>query len=52
MKNILLLVSYFPPDNHVGAWRWARLTKKLADKGYKIHVVSINNKNKDYGNEK
>ena len=52
MKNILLLVSYFPPDNHVGAWRWARLTKKLEDKGYKIHVVSIDNKNKDYGIEK
>ncbi len=45
MKNILLLVSYFPPDNHVGSWRWGRLSKELVKKNCRIHVISSHNKN-------
>lgn len=45
MKKVLLLVSYFPPDNHVGSWRWARLSEKLIEKDCVFHVVTSDNKN-------
>jgi len=41
--NILLLVSYFPPDNHVGAWRWGRLVGSLPTDKFNFSVVTVDN---------
>jgi len=48
--NILLLVSYFPPDNHVGAWRWGRLVGSLPTDKFNVSVVTVDN-NGNYNSE-
>lgn len=40
IKKILLITSFFPPDQHTGALRWARLGKHLTERGYEFHVVA------------
>lgn len=41
--RILLLTSYFFPDEHIGASRWNRLSKYLLQMGHEIFVVSSDN---------
>jgi hypothetical protein len=41
--KILLITSYFPPDNHIGSVRWARLGKYLTMAGHEIFVFSAEN---------
>jgi len=41
--RILLLSSYFPPDEHIGAARWKRLSKYLRRSGHEICVVAADN---------
>ena len=41
--KIVLITSYFPPDAHIGAYRWGRLGKALIEKGHEFHVVSGEN---------
>lgn len=38
--KILLIASYFLPDEHIGARRWSRICKYLARLGSKIDVIS------------
>ena len=48
-KSILLIAFKFPPYAGVGAFRWSKLSKYLAERGYKIHVITVdwNNIGKD-----
>lgn len=41
--KILLLTSFFYPDEHVGAARWNRLAKYLLNNGHELFVVSSDN---------
>lgn len=41
-KKILLVSFKFPPYAGVGSFRWSKITKYLAKKGYKIHVITVN----------
>jgi glycosyltransferase involved in cell wall biosynthesis len=41
--RILLLTSYFYPDEHIGASRWNRLSKYLQREGHEIFVVASEN---------
>ena len=41
--NVLLITSYFSPDNHVGAWRWNQLVNFLGKKNYEFYVVAGDN---------
>lgn len=41
-KRILLIAFKFPPFAGVGAKRWAKFSKHLAQNGHKIHVVTVN----------
>lgn len=41
--RILLLTSYFFPDEHIGASRWNRLSKYLLQMGHEICVVASDN---------
>ena len=41
--NILLLSSYFPPDNHVGSWRWERLAAHFPEDRFNLFVVTGDN---------
>ncbi|MBX9780064.1 MAG: glycosyltransferase [Chitinophagaceae bacterium] len=41
--RILLLTSYFFPDEHIGASRWNRLSKYLLQMGHEIFVVASDN---------
>jgi len=46
MNKKILLISYkYPPYPEVGGYRWAKFSKYFAEKGYKIHVVTVNWKN-------
>jgi len=47
-KKILLIAFKYPPYAGVGGFRWSKLSKYLAEMGYKIHVVTVNWK--QYGN--
>ena len=40
MARILLLTTYFPPDQHIGATRWGRLGKYLTLLGHEFFVVA------------
>lgn len=40
-KSILLIAYKFPPFAGVGGFRWAKLSKYLAERGYKIHVITV-----------
>ena len=42
--RVLLLASYFPPDNHVGSWRWERLTEYLSGHMFDVFVVTADNR--------
>lgn len=41
-KKILLIAFKYPPYAGVGGFRWSKLSKYLAEMGYKIHVVTVN----------
>lgn len=41
MKKILLMAFKFPPYAGVGAYRWAQLSKYLAQLNYEVHVVTV-----------
>ncbi len=41
--NILLLTSYFLPDNHVGSWRWERLVRFMPADSFNLFVVTADN---------
>jgi glycosyltransferase involved in cell wall biosynthesis len=41
--KILLLTSYFYPDEHIGAARWNRLAKYLLRDGHELYVVASDN---------
>ena len=41
-KKILLIAFKYPHYAEVGAKRWVKLSKYLAEMGYKIHVVTVN----------
>lgn len=41
-KQILLIAFKYPPYTGVGGFRWSKLSKYLAEMGYKIHVVTVN----------
>ena len=41
-KKILLIAFKYPPYTGVGGFRWSKLSKYLAEMGYKIHVVTVN----------
>lgn len=41
------MTSYFPPDNHVGSWRWERLTRFMPADRFNVFVVTSDN-NADY----
>lgn len=41
--RILLIVSLFPPDQHVASLRWARLGRVLSERGYEFDVVTGDN---------
>lgn len=45
--NILLITSYYYPDEHVGASRWNRLSKYLKKAGDNVYVIASDN-NIDY----
>jgi glycosyltransferase involved in cell wall biosynthesis len=40
-KTILLCCFRYPPYSRVGAYRWAKLSRKLADQGHTLHVCSV-----------
>ena len=40
-KSILLIAFKFPPFAGVGGFRWSKMSKYLAQKGYKVHVVTV-----------
>ena len=40
MKNILIIVYKFPPMGGIGTRRWAKFSKYLAKKGYKVHILT------------
>lgn len=42
-KNILIISYTFPPYPGIGGRRWAKFSKYLAQKGFKIHVVCAKN---------
>lgn len=47
-KTPLLLIAFkFPPYSQVGAFRWARLSRYLAELGHKIDVVTVDWKLED-----
>lgn len=46
-KEILLIARNFPPMGGVGTRRWSKFCKHLANRGYTIHVITINYKNID-----
>lgn len=41
--KILLITSFFYPDEHIGASRWNRLSKYLQRYGHEVYVVSSDN---------
>jgi len=41
-RQVLLIAFKYPPYGGVGAKRWSKLSKYLAEMGYKIHVVTVN----------
>nr|QNO48826.1 hypothetical protein IMBEDNDK_00036 [Methanosarcinales archaeon ANME-2c ERB4] len=41
-KHILLIAFKYPPYAGVGGFRWSKLSRYLAEMGYKIHVVTVN----------
>ena len=43
MANILLLTSYFSPDQHVGANRWSKLVPNLVKLGHTFQVITQDN---------
>jgi hypothetical protein len=43
MANILLLASYFSPDQHVGANRWSKLVPHLVRLGHTFQVITQDN---------
>lgn len=47
-KTPLLLIAFkFPPYSQVGAFRWARLSRYLAELGHRIEVVTVDWKLED-----
>lgn len=42
-RRILLIVSLFPPDQHVASLRWARLGRVLSERGYEFDIVAGDN---------
>jgi len=50
-KAPILLIAYkFPPYSQVGAFRWTRFSKYLAELGHSIDVVTVNWKQPDLSN--
>ncbi|MBT5856597.1 glycosyltransferase [bacterium] len=41
MKPVLLIAYKFPPYSMVGAYRWTKLSRKLAEIGHEVHVVTV-----------
>lgn len=41
-KPILLIAFKYPPYAGVGGFRWSKLSRYLAEMGYKIHVATVN----------
>lgn len=41
--NVLLITSYFYPDNHVGSWRWERLVSSLGKNNFNFHIIAADN---------
>lgn len=41
MKKILLVSFKFPPYSRTGSFRWTKLSRAFAGKGYKVHVVTL-----------
>jgi len=44
-KKVLLIAFKFPPYAGVGSFRWSKISKYLAEKGYEIHVITVNWRN-------
>jgi len=40
--DILIIAYKFPPMGGIGTRRWAKFSKYLARKGYKVHILTIN----------
>ena len=40
-KDILIIAYKFPPMGGIGTRRWAKFAKVFANKGYKVHVLTI-----------
>ena len=50
-KEPVLLIAYkYPPYSQVGAFRWTRFSKYLAELGHEIEVVTVNWKLPDFSN--
>jgi len=47
-RSILIILYTFPPFPGIGGRRWAKFTKYLALKGYKVHVICSENVFKEY----
>jgi len=40
-KSLLIIARNFPPMGGVGTRRWSKFSKYLAEKGYRVHVLTI-----------
>lgn len=41
MRTILLCAFRYPPYSRVGAYRWTKLSRRLAERGHTVHVCTV-----------